>query len=127
MDSLEAKTPLIVTRTCCPVTNVRQSFDERDRNLYRELNLQFEVIVEIGWVINDEMQEHLDEFPTVMISEVVNYSLDLIPNNAKRTGRSMSLLKTDFLDFFLDSAVPESQYVFVSVSMYEAIHNKYFR
>jgi hypothetical protein len=126
IEDFEAKTTLIVTRTCCPVTNISE-FNQYDKWLFGELSSLFDLKISLEWIINGEMQEHLDLHPTVMVSEVNNYSLDLKPSNASRTGRSMSLLKTDFLDFFVDSVIPESQYVFVSVSMYEAIHNKYFR
>jgi hypothetical protein len=122
----EEKTTLIINSECCPVTNVFNPVTTEKAMLLLELAPLFNVELNKEWVIGVEMREYLDSHEAVMLSEVYNYSLDLDPISAERTGRCMSLLKADFLEFFLDTKLPELEYSFVSIQAYELIRDKYF-
>ena len=126
MTNSEEKTILTVNTECCPVTNVFNVISTEKAKLLIELGSIFDLKLIKEWVINPEMREHLNACPIVMLSEVHNYSLELDPSEADRTGRSMSLLIKDFLDFFYDIELPKLQYIFVSVQVYELIYDKYF-
>ena len=118
--------PLLIDLTICPVT----SFPNQDRDrskMIRELALCIPIKIIRSWKINDAMMEHCQEYNTMLIVEVSNFTPDLTPSQAVRTSRVLSITEKQFGEFFVDVEFKPCEYLFVKQEVFESITQKYFK
>ena len=109
----------------CPVTG-SPSGDSYYHQLLWEIKDIFTLHSKLIWEVNVEMMEHCFEHDTILIAEVTNYITDLEPEDAKRTGKVLSVSKEQFKEFYVDIKPPVSKYLFASTSVFESLDQRFF-
>tara|TARA_B110000285_G_C14635568_1_gene385355 strand:+ start:57 stop:422 length:366 start_codon:yes stop_codon:yes gene_type:complete len=114
---------LVMDVIVCPATGAHDSSND---NLIRELSVFLNIQLSTRWVINSIMRDHCKDYDTMLLVGVFNHNPYLLPEEAKRTSKVMSVTRLQFEDFFVGLEFKASNYLFVKVDVFEAITKKYF-
>ena len=115
-----------VNVTTCPATFITAQ-DLNKAKLIRQLKMFSEVRLAITWVMNSEMLEHCNKHEALLLAEVRNFREGLTAEEADRTGKVMSVTRSQFEDFFTpDLEFKKARYLFIRPEIFDTITRKYF-
>jgi len=116
---------LVMDVIVCPATGAHDSSND---NLIRELSVFLNIQLSTRWIINSIMRDHCKDYDTMLLVGVLNHTPHLLlPEEAKRTSKVMSVTETQFEDFFVGLEFKAGDYLFIRTDVFEAITKKYFK
>ena len=115
---------LVMDVIVCPATGAHDSSNDI---LIRELSVFMNVQLSTRWIINSIMRDHCKDYDTMLLVGVLNHTPYLMPEDAQRTSKVMSVTEIQFEDFFVGLEFKAGEYLFIRADMFEVITKKYFK